>query len=61
VTRRGSGAPSVGERAVVAEYAGPGAELIVVVAGTERTLAWIGVALAKGEYDVLPGGKATLD
>jgi hypothetical protein len=61
VTRLGSGAPSVGERAVVAEYAGPGAEQIVVVAGTEQTLAWIGVLLGQEDYDVLPGGKATLD
>jgi hypothetical protein len=60
VTRLGSGAPSVGERAVIAEYAGPAAEQIVVVVGTEQTLAWVGVALGKGDYDVLPGGKATL-
>ncbi|HXN31161.1 MAG TPA: hypothetical protein VN894_04840 [Polyangiaceae bacterium] len=55
VTRAGSGAPSVGDRAVVAEYEGQGAERIVVVAGSERTLAWTGVALGRGEYDVLPG------
>jgi hypothetical protein len=61
VTRLGSGAPSVGERAVVCEYAGPGAEQIVVVAGSEQTLAWIGVALGQADYDVLPGGKATLE
>jgi hypothetical protein len=61
VTRLGTGAPGVGERAVVAEYKGPGAEQIVIVAGTEQTLAWIGVALGKEDYDVLPGGKATLD
>lgn len=61
VTRQGSGAPSVGDRAVIAEYAGPGAEQIVVVAGSEQTLAWAGAALGKGDYDVLPGGKATLD
>jgi hypothetical protein len=60
VARVGSGAPSVGERAVVAEYAGPGAERIVVVAGNERTLAWTGAMLRPSEYDVLPGGKATL-
>jgi hypothetical protein len=61
VTRLGSGAPSVGEHAVVAEYRAAGAERIVVVAGADRTLRWIGVALEEREYDVLPGGKSTLD
>ena len=55
VSRAGSGAPSVGERAVVAEYAGPAAARLLVVAGNEATLAWKGVALGEGEYDVLPG------
>jgi len=61
VSRLGSGAPAVGERAVVAEYAGPGIERILVVAGSDATLAWKGVALGEGEYDVLPSGKSTLD
>ena len=61
VSRLGSGAPAIGDRAVVAEYAGPGAERILVVAGAEDTLAWKGVALGEGEYDVLPAGKSTLD
>lgn len=60
VVRVGSGAPAVGERAVVAEYTGPAVERLVVLAGTERQLAWRGVALAEGEYDVLPGGQGTL-
>jgi hypothetical protein len=60
VTRVGTGAPSVGPRAVVAEYAGAGAERLLVVAGSEHTLAWKGVALGEGEYDVLPGGESTL-
>jgi hypothetical protein len=60
VTRVGSGAPTVGARAVVAEYAGAAAERLVVVAGSEQTLAWKGVALVEGEYDVLPGGASTL-
>jgi hypothetical protein len=60
VARAGSGAPNVGERAVVAEYGGPGTQRIVVVAGAEQTLAWRGVALAPGDYDVLPGGGSTL-
>lgn len=55
VSRAGTGAPSVGERAVVAEYAGPAAARLLVVAGNEATLAWKGVALGEGEYDVLPG------
>jgi hypothetical protein len=60
VSRLGTGAPAVGDRAIVAEYAGAGADRLVVVAGGEATLAWRGVALREGEYDVLPGGKATL-
>lgn len=55
VSRVGTGAPAVGERAVVAEYAGPAGARLLVVAGTDSTLAWKGVALAEGEYDVLPG------
>jgi hypothetical protein len=61
VARLGTGAPSIGERAVLAEYDGPGAQRIVVVAGTERTLAWKGVALSPADYDVLPGQEAQED
>jgi hypothetical protein len=61
VARVGTGAPSVGDRAVLAEYDGPGTQRIVVVAGTERTVAWKGVALGATEYDVLPGGGAQGD
>lgn len=61
VTRLGTGAPTVGVRAVVAEYAGAAAERLVVVAGTEQTLAWKGVSLGEGDYDVLPGGASTLE
>jgi len=66
VARLGAGAPTVGERAVLAVYAtaptggAPPAARLVVVAGTQQTLAWVGVALDPGEFDVLPGGKATL-
>lgn len=60
VTRIGTGVPSVGDRAVVAEYAGPAAMRLLVVAGSEQTLAWSGVALAEGDYDVLPGSPDTL-
>jgi hypothetical protein len=61
IGRAGSGAPSVGDHGVIAEYDGQGPERIFVVAGSERTIAWVGVALRRGEYDVLPGGKTTLD
>jgi hypothetical protein len=61
VARIGTGAPSVGEQAVVAEYTGPAGERLLIVAGSEHQLAWRGVALAEGEYDVLPGGQATLE
>jgi hypothetical protein len=60
VSRLGTGAPAVGERAIVAEYAGPGAERLLLVVGTDATMAWRGEALREGEYDVLPGGKETL-
>ncbi len=60
VDMRGSGCPSVGESAVVAEYEGPGMDRMVVVLGTRATLAWRGVMLAEGAYDVLPGGPSTL-
>lgn len=55
LTRTGVGAPEVGDRAVVAEYSGPARERVVVVAGNTCKLCWSGVALEKGEYDVLPG------
>ncbi|HEV3191189.1 MAG TPA: hypothetical protein VGY54_11860, partial [Polyangiaceae bacterium] len=38
VERVGTGAPAVGDRAVVAEYVGAGADRMLVVAGTEATL-----------------------
>ncbi len=60
VVRVGSGAPSVGDRAIVAEYAGPAAMRLLIVAGAEQTLSWQGVALGDGEYDVLPGSPDTL-
>jgi hypothetical protein len=59
VQRLGTRAPTVGATAIVAEYAGPGAQRLVLVAGADATLAWRGVALLRGEYDVLPGGPGT--
>lgn len=61
VVRLGSGAPTIGERAVLAEYGGPGTQRILVVAGAEKTLAWKGVALVPREYDVLPGSETSPD
>jgi hypothetical protein len=61
VSRVGSGVPTVGDHAIVAEYAGPANLRLLVVAGTSETLAWKGVTLKEGEYDVLPGGKDTLE
>jgi len=60
VSRVGVGVPTVGDSAIVAEYAGPANLRLLVVAGTAQTLAWKGVALMEGEYDVLPGSKETL-
>lgn len=59
VRRIGTGTPPVGDRAVVAEYAGPAADRIVLVVGSERTLAWSGTALEREEFEVLPGDKTT--
>jgi len=59
VSRAGTGAPWPGDQAIVAEYTGPGADRILVLAGTEKVLAWKGVLLAEGEYDVLPGTDTT--
>ena len=55
VEQVGTGAPVVGDRAVVAEYVGAGADRMLVVAGTQATLAWCGVVVPDGGYDVLPG------
>jgi hypothetical protein len=57
VIRMGSGAPHVGDSAIVAEYAGPTVERIVVVVGSEQTRSWRGTALGQRDYDVLPGDK----
>jgi hypothetical protein len=61
VERLGTGTPAIGERAVVGEYSGLGAERVVVIAGTQAVAAWRGVALSEDDYDVLPGGNATLE
>jgi hypothetical protein len=61
VSRLGSGAPAVGAQGIVAEYEGGGTERIVVLAAGQEMLAWRGVALGDGEYDVLPGDGSTLE
>ncbi len=60
VRRLGTGAPELGATAVIGEYAAPGRERLVVVVGSDAAFAWRGVTLTEGEYEVLPGGAATL-
>lgn len=60
VARAGTGAPDMGERAIVAEYHGAGAERLLVVVGGQ-TRAWRGALLEPGMFDVLPSGKTTLE
>jgi hypothetical protein len=60
VRRLGMDAPRVGDRAVLGEYAAAGADRLVVVVGPEASRAWRGVTLSPREYEVLPGGQATL-
>jgi hypothetical protein len=55
IERIGSGAPAMGPSGIVAEYAGAGAERVLVVASGGQTLAWEGVALREHEVEVLPG------
>jgi hypothetical protein len=61
VQRLGTGAPQVGATAVMGEYAAAGLERLVVVVGPDAAFAWRGVSLSEAEYDVLPGGQATLE
>jgi len=61
VERLGDGAPDVGGRAIIGEYAAPGAERLFLLVGRGVPLAWRGVSLSEGQYDILPGGKATLE
>ena len=61
VRRLGTGAPEVGPTAVFGEYVAPGLDRMVVIAGSVASLAWRGIALTEGDYEVLPGGKATLE
>ena len=57
----GTGAPKVGDRAVLGEYAEQaGVDRLVVVMGGDAVWVGRGAVLSEGEYDVLPGGSATL-
>lgn len=61
VERLGTGAPIVGDRAIIAEYDGPGDACLVLVAGAAATLVFCGSRLSEGDYDVLPGDASTLE
>ncbi len=61
VQQLGTGAPQVGASAVIGEYAASGLERLVVILGSDASLAWRGVSLSEADYDVLPGGQATLE
>jgi hypothetical protein len=53
----GSHTPTVGDKAVVAEYKGPGTDRIVAVIGADQTRVWRGTALRRWDFEVLPGGQ----
>jgi hypothetical protein len=59
--RIGTGAPDVGEQVLLAEYASTGTARLVVVVAHGKPRAWKGELLEAGTYDVLPGGRDTLD
>ncbi len=59
--RVGSGAPDLGDAVVFAEYTGLGDERLVVLASSSGSRAYRGALLADGTFDVLPGGKSTLE
>jgi hypothetical protein len=61
VERAGTGAPDVGERAIVAEYATPAGDALVLVLSSSNVRAWRGTLLEEGMYDVLPGGRGEAD
>ncbi len=59
--RVGTGAPDVGSTGVFAEYAGPGAERLVLLAGAAGGVAWRGTAVQEGDYEVWPGSETSLE
>ncbi len=57
VTRIGSGAPDVGDSAIVAEYTTAAGDVLLVLASSGTSRAWRGSPLEEGTYDVLPNGE----
>ena len=58
--RIGTGAPDLAGDVIVAEYAAPGDECMVVLVGHGVTRAFAGRRLDEGLYEVIASGKATL-
>ena len=56
VARVGTGAPDVGDRAILGEYTRGDGERLVVVVGAGPARAWRGIALEQGMYEILPAG-----
>jgi hypothetical protein len=61
IERIGTGAPSVAQQGILAEYAGTGTDRLVVLACGPNVLAWAGVALGERDYEILPGDASTLE
>ena len=59
--RIGTGAPDVGSSVIVAEYASPGTERMLVVQHDGRARVWHGDMLEPGMVDVLPSGRSTFE
>jgi hypothetical protein len=59
--RRGSGAPDLGDSAVIAEYASSGADQLLLVIHDGHLRAWRGTSLDAGMYEVIPSGASTLE
>jgi hypothetical protein len=52
-SRIGSGAPDVGASVIVGEYASEAGDRLLAVLGESTTLAWRGVELGEGMYEIL--------
>lgn len=59
VARVGSGAPDVGEKAILGEYTSEAGDRLLVILGDSGSFAWRGVELGDGMYEVL--GSSTPD
>lgn len=57
----GTGAPTVGATAIVAEYRTPSTETLLILIGTERTIAYRGEVVSEGLYEVIASGTRTLE